>query len=136
MHVVSREEVEQFLDKLEADGATWREVEAGLWAIRPAGALDLEIVVNYTPPVVVLRVKVMDLPKDAASRSKLYPRLLEWNATDLLHGSYGKHSDTVVLTETLELSHLDFEEFEAAYESMTLALAGHLPELSSYREAR
>ena len=36
----------------------------------------------------------------------------------------------------LELSALDFEEFLASYESMTLALASHLRELGSYREAR
>ena len=53
-----------------------------------------------------------------------------------MHGSYGIEQDAVVLTEALELSHLDFEEFLAAYESMTLSLASHLRELSTYREAR
>jgi hypothetical protein len=41
-----------------------------------------------------------------------------------------------VLTEALELEHLDYEEFLAAYESMTLALASHLREFASYREGR
>jgi hypothetical protein len=41
-----------------------------------------------------------------------------------------------VLTEALELSHLDFEEFLAAYESMLVALASHLRELGTYREVR
>jgi hypothetical protein len=58
------------------------------------------------------------------------------NATDLLHGSYGIHNDSVILTEALELEHLDFEEFLAAYESITLALASHIRELASFREAR
>jgi hypothetical protein len=136
MEVVTREEIEQFLDRLSAEGASWNEVEAGFWRVRPAGELDLDVVVNYAPPVVVLRVKVMDLPKDAASLSRLSRQLLEWNANDLLHGSYGIHKNAIVLTEALELSHLDYEEFVAAYESMTLALAGHLRELAAYREAR
>jgi hypothetical protein len=38
------------------------------------------------------------------------------------------------MTEALELSHLDFEEFLAAYESITVALASHLREIGSYRE--
>ena len=42
----------------------------------------------------------------------------------------------IVLTEALELSHLDYEEFLAAYESMTLALSSHLRELVTFREAR
>jgi chromosomal replication initiation ATPase DnaA len=43
---------------------------------------------------------------------------------------------SVVLTEALELSHLDYEEFLAAYESMTIALTSHLRELATYREGR
>ena len=62
--------------------------------------------------------------------------MLELNASDLLHGSYGIQDDRIVLTEALELSALDYEEFLASYESMTLALASHLRELGSYREAR
>ena len=38
------------------------------------------------------------------------------------------------MTEALELSHLDYEEFLAAYESITLALASHLREIGTYRE--
>jgi hypothetical protein len=59
------------------------------------------------------------MPADQAALNR---RLLELNATDLLHGSYGIDGDAVVLTEALELSHLDFEEFLASYESMTLSL--------------
>jgi hypothetical protein len=78
----------------------------------------------------------MELPKGADQQATLTKRLLELNASDLLHGSYGIQDDHIVLTEALELSALDFEEFLASYESMTLALASHLRELGSYREAR
>ena len=134
--MVTQEDIENFLDRLSADGATYSEVEPGLWSVKPAGELDFGVVVHYSPPVVVLRVKVMELPADAASLTGLTRRLLEMNATDLLHGSYGIQHNTVVLTEALELTHLDFEEFLAAYESITLALASHIRELASYREAR
>ena len=40
------------------------------------------------------------------------------------------------MTEALELGHLDYEEFRAAFESMTVALASHLRELGAFREAR
>ena len=93
-------------------------------------------VVNYSPPVVVLRIKVMDLPAAGAQRNALEHRLLELNGTELLHGSYGIQKDEIVLTEALELEHLDFEEFLSAYESITLALASHIRELASFREAR
>jgi hypothetical protein len=91
--------------------------------------------VHHSPPVVVLRVKVMELPSNGTA-DRLCRRLLELNATDLLHGSYGIQGSEVVLTEALELSHLDYEEFQASYESITLSLAGHLRELATFREAR
>ena len=134
--MVTNDDIENFLDRLAADGVSYTEVSDGLWNVRPQGALDFGVVVHFSPPVVVLRVKVMDLPDDEKSRNALSHRLLEMNATDLLHGSYGIQKDSVVLTEALELAHLDFEEFLAAYESITLALASHIRELASFREAR
>jgi hypothetical protein len=133
--MVNKEDVERFLDRLSADGATYSELEPGLWIVKPSGELDFSVVVHFSPPVVVLRVKVMTLPTDTTSLATLSRRLLELNATDLVHGSYGIEEDSIVMTEALELSHLDFEEFLAAFESITVALASHLRELGSYREA-
>ena len=132
--MVTKEEIEGFLDRLSADGASYTEVEPGLWVVRPSGELDFSVVVHYSPPVVLLRVKVMSLPTEAGALATLSRRLLELNATDLIHGSYGMEEDSFVMTVTLELSHLDYEEFLAAYESITVALASHLRELGSYRE--
>lgn len=134
--MVTREEIEGFLDRLSADGASYNEIEPGLWVLKPSGDLDFDVVAHYSPPVVVLRVKVMELPQDGSIRATLSRRLLELNATDLVHGSYGIEDESIVMTEAMELSHLDFEEFLAAYESMMLALASHLRELGAYREAR
>ena len=134
--MVSQDDIVSFLDRLAADGVEYAEVGAGIWNVKPSGELDFGVVVHYSPPVVVLRVKVMDLPADTTQLNGLARRLLELNATDLLHGSYGIQHNTVVLTEALELAHLDFEEFLSSYESITLALASHIRELASFREAR
>ena len=132
----TKEDIEGFLDKLGAEGDSYREIEPGLWVLKPAGALDFDVVVHYSPPVVVLRVKVMELPKDKPALATLTRRLLELNASDMMHGSYGIEQTWIVLTEALELSHLDFEEFLAAYESITVSLASHLREIGSYRGGR
>ena len=134
--MVTPEQIEGFLGRLSADGASYTEVEPGLWVVHPGGELDLTVVIHHSPPVVVLRVKVMSLPERKQDADGLFRRLLEMNATDLLHGSYGIQGGEVVLTEALELAHLDFEEFLASYESITLALASHLRELSTFKEAR
>jgi hypothetical protein len=134
--MVTREDTEAFLDRLAAEGATYREIEPGLWVVRPGGALEVDFIVHYNPPVVVIRVKVMDLPASNGRGADLNRRLLELNASDLVHGSYGISDNSIVLTEALELAHLDYEEFQSSYEAMTLALATHLRELASFREDR
>lgn len=133
--MVTKEDIEGWLNRLSADGPNFNEVEPGLWVVRPAGELDFSVVVHFSPPVVLMRVKVMTLPTNRDAMATLSRRLLELNATDLVHGSYGIEDESIVMTEALELSHLDFEEFLAAYESITVALASHLRELGSYREA-
>ena len=136
--MVTREDIETFLDRLTTDDSqtTYEEIGDGIWRVRPGGALDLEVAVSYSPPVLLLRVKVMELPADDGECNKLARRLLELNATDLVHGSYGIADQSIVLTEALELSHLDYEEFLAAFESMTLALASHIREFATFRDAR
>jgi hypothetical protein len=134
--MVSREELERFLDHLSAEGVSYTEVAPGLWRVRPGGALDFDIAVTYAPPVVLLRANVTELPDDDGHCNKLTRRLLELNATDLLHGAYGIDRDTVVLSEALELGHLDYEEFRACFESMTIALGSHLRELVSIRDGQ
>ena len=134
--MVTKDDVEGFLNRLNAEGASYSEVEPNLWVVRPSGELDFGVVVHFSPPVVILRVKVMTLPTSPEALATLSRRLLELNATDLVHGAYGIEEESIVMTEALELSHLDYDEFLAAYESITFALASHLRELGSYREAR
>src|SRR3954471_1815943 len=120
--MVTREDIEGFLDRLATDGASYTEIEPGLWVVKPSGALDFDVVVHFSPPVVVLRVKVMALPSNKTAEATLSRRLLELNASDLVHGAYGIQDNDIVMAEALELSHLDYEEFQSAYESITLAL--------------
>ena len=129
--MVTKEDIEGFLDRLSATGASYKEVENGLWVVKPGGPLDFDLVVHLSPPVVVMRVKVMELPTDRNATAQLSRRLLEMNASEMMHGSYGIEQEAVVITEALELSHLDYEEFQAAYESITLALAEHIREIGS-----
>jgi hypothetical protein len=130
--MITREDIQSFFDRLYGGNLTVMEIEPNIWLLRtPDGA---EVVVSYAPPVVILRVRVMELPASEPRRGELFRQLLEYNARDLVHGSYGLEGDHVVLTDTLELADLDFTEFEASFESMTLALASHLGALASYRE--
>ncbi|MEZ0334930.1 MAG: hypothetical protein ACAI18_13045 [Gemmatimonadales bacterium] len=130
--MITREDIQSFLDRLDGGSLTVMEIEPNLWLARTTD--DAEVVVHYAPPVAILRVRVMELPASEPRRSELYRQLLEYNARELVHGSYGVEGDHVVLTDTLELADLDYSEFEASFDSINLALASHLATLAPYRE--
>ena len=126
------EDVQAYLERLDG-GVSADEVEPGLWVLSPEDGGG-QIVVNFTPPVVVLRVNVMELPKDESRRSALMTKLLELNAKELLHGSYGIEETRVVLTEALQIENLDFSELQASVDSIAMALGSHLAALAPYKE--
>ena len=130
--MITREDLQSFFDRLYGGTLTVTEIEPNLWVVRTSE--DAEVVVHYAPPVVILRVRVMELPESEPRRGELFRQLLEYNARDLVHGSYGLEGDHVVLTDALELENLDFSEFEASFDSLTLALASHLGALAAFRE--
>ena len=130
--MITREDIQSFLDRLDGGTLTVMELEPNLWLARTTD--EAEVVVHYAPPVVILRVRVMELPAAEPRRSELYRQLLEYNARELVHGSYGVEGDHVALTDTLELADLDYTEFQASFDSITLALASHLGALAPYRE--
>src|ERR1700712_4743151 len=127
--MTSREDVRAFLDRLELPIES---VAEDMWLVRTKEGAEL--IVHYAPPVLVLRVRVMQLPANAAQAAELNRMLLEFNARDLVHGSYGIEGDHIVLTDALELTDLDFSEFEASVDSLSLALASHLSALAPFGE--
>jgi hypothetical protein len=127
--MVTREDIESYLVRLEQES---EEVEPGMWLVQ-SGQHDARMVIHYTPPLLLLRMKVMELPKDGTDCTDLYRRLLELNAVDVVHGAYGIEEGDVILSDTLELENLDFNEFQASVDSMQVALASHLDSLSPFR---
>ena len=127
--MLSKEDLESYLIRMELDA---EEVEECLWVIKGAEG-SASVVVNYAPPLVLLRLKVLNLPPvgDSARLAPLYRRLLELNAADIVHGSYGIEANEIVLSDALELETLDFTELRSSYESLTMAASSHLPELIS-----
>lgn len=131
--MASREDFESYMLRLNLDVD---EVEEGMWVVRPTNG-GTPVVVNYSPPVALLRLKVLDLPEDADDQqlAPLYRRLLELNATDIVHGSYGIEEGDVILSDALELETLDFEELRSSYESMLFAASSHTPTLAELAPA-
>jgi hypothetical protein len=88
------------------------------------------IAMRVAPPVLVMQVVVGSLVKrGAADQAKLFRKLLELNATALLHSSFGLEGDSIVLAAALELESINPNEIEAALSDMDMALAEHVPAL-------
>lgn len=130
--MITREDVQSWLDRLDSGTLSVSELEPNIWLARTTEGA--EVVVHFAPPVVLLRMRVMELPAAEPRRGELFRQLLELNVRDLVHGSYGLEGDHVVLTDALELENLDYNEFEASFDSLTLAVASHLGALAPYRE--
>ena len=99
------------------------------------------IALRVSPPIVAVRVSIGAVPADEAHQARLFRKLLQYNATDLMHVSYGLDTsrkeapqghhtpERVVLSGALELENLDINELEAALSDIDLALARHVPVL-------
>jgi len=122
--------IEQYLIELKY---SYREVKPNLWLLDDTEN-DLEgIVVMYADPIVIIQVQVMEAPK--LNSHEFYRKLLELNASDMLHGAYGLEGSKVVIIDTLRYETMDYPEFRATLDAISLALTQHYPILSVYRES-
>jgi hypothetical protein len=110
----------------------YEEPTEGTWVVSGLDGLD-NLVITLAGPVLVFRVKVMQIP--AAHREELFRTLLELNATEMMHGAYGIEGDSVVIMDALQLENLDYNEFAATVDDITLAVASHHGRLAKFREA-
>lgn len=118
------EDVETYLLQLERRF----ELENGTYLLS-SGPNVPTIAVRVEPPIVAVRVEIGPVPEDDAHKVKLFKRLLEYNASDLMHASYGIEGGTVVLAAALALENLDSNELDATLSDIDLALAKHIPAL-------
>jgi hypothetical protein len=120
--MVTREDLESFLIRMDLD---YEEIEEGMYLVRGRNA-GVPMVVHYADALLLIRLKLMDLPNDADGRVDLYRTLLELNATDMVHGAYGIENGELIISDTLELETLDFHELQASLESIELAAVSHM----------
>jgi hypothetical protein len=96
-----------------------------------SGAGKPPVAVLVDPPLVVLRVHIGDLSgTGGAGEASLFRQLLEFNARQLVHASYGLEDKHVVLSSALELENLDFNEIQATLDEIDVALAQQLSQLA------
>jgi hypothetical protein len=111
---------------------SYEEPREGTWVINAIDGAQ-NMVIHLAGPVVVFRVKLMEIPRH--HREELFRTLLELNASEMMHGAYGIEGDAVVISDALQLENLDYNEFAATVDDITLAVASHHGRLAKFREA-
>ena len=103
--------------------------EGGVYLVRMGRGLP-PCALTLAPPVLAVQAQVGAAPPPGASGSEpLLRRLLELNATGLLHAAFAIEGKDIVLTAALELENLDLNELEAVLADVDMALSEHVPAL-------
>jgi hypothetical protein len=126
---VNTTKIEGYLINL---GLSFEGVDENAWLINDFEEGLEQVFVITDESLVVLRVRVMDIPTE--NREAFFLELLRLNAADLIHGAYAIDGDDVILLDTLVYDTMDFEEFQASLDAIGLALAQHYTVLSKYRK--
>ena len=126
--MATNSEIESFFEELEISYDT---VGEGIWVLNLEEQGIENLVINHEPPLILFRIKLMDMP--SKNREEFFKRLLELNATDLVHGAYGLEEGNIILIDSLQSENLDINELEASIESLAFAATQHYAELSKFR---
>lgn len=124
------EDVQSYLLKMDL---RYDEPREGIWVLNDLDGID-KLVITLAGPVLVFRVKVMEVPQ--RNRESLFHTLLELNATEMMHGAYGIEGDAVVICDALQLENLDYNEFAATIDDIALAVASHHSRLGKFKDAQ
>ena len=124
----TREDIEAYLMR---SALPFEEIKADTWLVRDRDEGET-IVVRIAGPLVVFRVKVMEL-EAASDKENLFAKLLDLNASEMVHGAYGIADGAIVLTCALRMENLDYSEFQGTIDDFGLALSNHYEQLAQYR---
>ncbi len=108
----------------------YENIGQGMWIIHDNIDEVNNIVMSYQDPLLIFRVKLMDVPK--SNKEEFYEKLLRLNATSLVHGAYALEDGHVVIVDTLQAENLDLNEMQASIDSIILAITQDYNELSKY----
>jgi hypothetical protein len=123
--MVTREDLESYLLRMDLEH---EEVDPGMFLVHGRNS-GLPMVVHHADALLLIRMKLMDMPAPEDAKAELYRTLLELNASDVVHGAYGIEEGELIISDTLELETLDFHELRASMESMELAAMSHMDKI-------
>ncbi len=127
--MLNKEKLESFFVEL---NLSYEEKKKNVWVVFGEDKGLENVVIMLEDPIIIIRVKVMDMPKE--NQCALYEEILRLNATDMIHGAYALEGDSVILINTLLAVTMDIEELQASIDAIGLALAEHYEKLAGFRK--
>ena len=122
------EDLEGYLVRLER---RFERAEDGTYLVS-VGADRPLVALLVAPPLLVAQVEIGLVPADDAAAAPFFRKLLELNATSLVHAAYGIEGERIVLSAALALQNLDLNELEAVLADLDMALATQVPTLREF----
>jgi len=119
----TQEDVENYLSRL------GRRYEVSNSTIIVSMGNGTQAALRLDPPIIAINVTIGPVPEGDDRQLKLFRRLLELNATDLMHASYGLENGQMILSAALALDNLDENEINATLSDIDVALVTHVPAL-------
>lgn len=124
--MVDNEKIDSYLIQMDLPVQQLRE---GMWRVDDPNDEVPGMIISHDPPIVYLRLKVMDVPE--TGREKLYEKLLLLNASGVAFGAYAVENGEVFLIDTLPSETMDLSELQSSIESLILAAGEHYRALYS-----
>ncbi len=115
--------IENFITRM---GLEWNSIDGITWAVQPRTQQVTRIGVRLEDNVLTFSTPVM--PREWTENgqdTKVYETLLRFNATQMLHAAYGIEGDMIILSGALEVENLDFNEFQAMIDDISLGIDSH-----------
>ena len=126
----TREDIEAYLTR---SGHHSRELNEDTWLVTDPSDDRDAVVVTMTEGLVIFRLKVLTLDRVPTDRREgFYEKLLRLNSEDMVHGAYGLANGDLVMTATLRLENIDFNEFSGTLDDFSVALTNHFPQLREF----
>jgi len=127
----TREDIESYLMR---SNLSYKALDGeDMWLLRELNHEE-NIILSVHEGLVLFRVKVVDLER-ITQRDALAHKLLELNASDLVHSAYGISDGAIVLTANMALENLDYNEFQATVDDLSLALSSHHEIIRGFTES-
>jgi hypothetical protein len=93
------------------------------WVCQPWSQHVTRIAIRLEDDVLTFTTPVCELTQK--QQVEHLRQLLVFNATELLHAAYGIQDNMIILSGSLAVANLDFNEFEAIIADISLAIDSH-----------